>query len=35
MHMWNVMLWLSNVKILDKKGTFSVKNKQKGKYIKK
>ena len=33
--MWNFMFWLSNMKILDERRTFSVKNKQKGKYVKK
>ena len=32
-HMWNFVFQLLNVKILDKKGIFAVKNKQKGKYV--
>ena len=32
--MWNFVFWLRNMKILDKKIIFSVKNKQKGKYVK-
>ena len=35
MHMWNFMFWLSNMKILDERRTFSVKDKQKSKYVKK
>ena len=33
--MWKFMFRLPNLKILDKKVIFSVKNKQKGKYVKK
>ena len=29
MHMWNFLFQLSNMKVLDKKGIFSVKSKQK------
>ena len=35
MRMWKFMFRLPNLKILDKKVIFSVKNKQKGKYVKK
>ena len=35
MPMWNFLFRLPNVKILDEKRTFLVKNKQKGKYVEK
>ena len=35
MHMWNFLFRLPNMKISDKKKSFSVKSNQKGKYIKK
>ena len=35
MPMWNFLFQLPNVKILDKKRIFAVKNKQKGKYVEK
>ena len=33
MHKWNFLFRLPNLKTLDKKKIFSVKNKQKGKYV--
>ena len=35
MHMWNFLFRLPNVKTLDKNRIFSIKNKQKGKYVEK